>query len=103
MCGGDVRTHFDFSDKVLSHDFAVKGLSQLLVQGILASTFPSKKSGKQLAAVYVPTAPQTKLGYIRIVEVDDFEYTDWTLQQWQLYRIAFGSVSPDRVREAAWE
>jgi hypothetical protein len=71
--------------------------------GILTSTFLSKKSGKQLAAVYVPTAPQTKLGYIRIVEVDDVEYTDWTLQQWQLYQFTFGSVSPDRVLEVVGE
>jgi hypothetical protein len=71
--------------------------------GILTSTFLSKKSGKQLAAVYIPTAPQTKLGYIRIVEVDDVEYTDWTLQQWQLYQFTFGSVSPDRVLEVAGE
>lgn len=71
--------------------------------GILTSTFLSKKSGKQLAAVYVPTAPQTKLGYIRIVEVDDVEYTDWTLQQWQLYQFTFGSVNPDCVLEVAGE
>ncbi len=67
--------------------------------GVLTSTIASSESGKQLAAVYVPTAPQTKLGYIRIVEFDDVEFTDWTLEQWQLYQFTFGAASPGRVHD----
>lgn len=69
--------------------------------GVLTATFASDEPGRQLAAVYVPTAPQTRLGYIRIVSLDAIEFTDWTLKQWQLYQFTFGSVSPDRMREAA--
>ncbi len=43
--------------------------------GILIVTIASRDSGKQQAAVYVPTAPQTKLGLIRIGELDDFQFT----------------------------
>lgn len=71
--------------------------------GVLTSTFTSNESGKLLAAVYVPTAPQTKLGYIRIIEHDEVEFTDWTLKQWQLYQFTFGAASPDRVEELPGE
>jgi uncharacterized membrane protein len=70
---------------------------EVRTMGVLTATFASEESGRQLAAVYVPTAPQTKLGYIRIVELDDVEFTDWTLKQWQLYQFTFGSVSPDEI------
>jgi hypothetical protein len=73
---------------------------EVRTMGVLSATFAAEESGKQLAAVYIPTAPQTRLGYIRIVSLEDIELTDWTLKQWQLYQFTFGSVSPDRITEA---
>jgi hypothetical protein len=70
---------------------------EVRTMGVLTATFASEEPDKQLAAVYVPTAPQTRLGYIRIVSLNDVEFTDWTLKQWQLYQFTFGSVSPDRM------
>ena len=72
---------------------------EVRTMGVLTATFASEDSCNQLAAVYVPTAPQTRLGYIRVVGLDDVEFTDWTLKQWQLYQFTFGSFSPDRIRE----
>lgn len=71
--------------------------AEVRTMGVLTSTFQSEESGKLLAAVYLPTAPQTKFGYIRIVELDRVEFTDWTLKQWQLYQFTFGVVSPEQV------
>ena len=66
--------------------------------GILTSRFSSTSSdGQEWASVYVPTAPNTKLGYIRIVRIDDVEFTDWTLKEWQLYQLTFGAISPDSI------
>lgn len=100
-----------WDDRLLAEVSGAKEKAQVVIvpwpskevrtMGVLTATFASEESGKQLAAVYVPTAPQTKLGYIRIVKLDDVEFTDWTLKQWQLYQFTFGSVSPDRIREAA--
>ncbi len=67
--------------------------------GVLTATLTSKDSDRQLAAVYVPTAPQTRLGYIRVVSLDEVEFTDWTLRQWQMYQLTFGSVSPNQIRD----
>ena len=69
--------------------------------GILTSTFQSQNSEKQLAAVYVSTAPQTKFGYIRVVELADVEFTDWTFRQWQLYQFTFGAASPEQLRDTS--
>ena len=65
--------------------------------GVLTATLDTDQNGRKLAAVYVPTAPQTRLGYIRIVAVDDLEFTNWTLKQWQLYQLTFGSVIPESL------
>ena len=66
--------------------------------GVLTTTFSSENSDQELAAVYVPTAPQTRLGYIRVVPLDSVEFTDWTLKQWQLYQFTFASYSPESLR-----
>lgn len=65
--------------------------------GIQTSTFEAGGDGKQMATVYVPIAPQSQTGYVRIVAVEDLEYTDWTLEQWQLYQLSFGAVNPARL------
>ncbi len=61
--------------------------------GVMTSRFIDG-SGEPVAAVYVPTAPQTRLGYIRIVAIKDVEFTNWTLRQWQVYQLTFGALSP---------
>ena len=69
--------------------------------GVLTSTFASEDSGKQMAAVYVHSAPFNRLGYIRIVAVDDVDPIDWTLDQWQLFQLTYGSSIPDRLTDVA--
>ena len=71
---------------------------EIRTMGVLTATFNSQDSDRKLAAVYVPTAPQTRLGYIRIVALDSVEHTDWTLKQWQLYQFTFASFSPEQFR-----
>lgn len=93
-----------WDDKLLSEVSRAKQRTRIVIlnwpskevrtMGILTATFDANDTSKQMAAVYVPTAPQTKLGYIRIVAIDDLEFTDWTLKQWQLYQLTFGSVNP---------
>ncbi|PHR90796.1 MAG: hypothetical protein COA78_34410 [Blastopirellula sp.] len=63
--------------------------------GILTSTFTADDSGEELAAVYVPTAPSTRYGYIRVVALDEVEITNMTLKEWQLFQLSFGSISPE--------
>lgn len=69
---------------------------EVRTMGLLTSTFTADDSGQQLAAVYVPTAPQTRYGYIRVVSLEEVEFTDLTLKEWQLYQLTFGAGIPDR-------
>ena len=62
--------------------------------GVLTSQFKNPESGQELATVYIPTAPQTRYGYIHVVPVEELELTDWTLKQWQLYQLSFGAARP---------
>lgn len=70
---------------------------EVRTMGVLTATFDADEGSRQMAAVYVPSAPQTRVGYIRIVAVDDLEFTDWTLKQWHLYQLTFGSANPTRL------
>lgn len=70
---------------------------EVRTMGVLTATFDDDGSGRKLAAVYTPTAPQTKFGYVRVVDLEDVEFTDWTLKEWQLYQFTFGSAAPARV------
>jgi hypothetical protein len=76
---------------------------EVRTMGVLTATFTADRADRQLAAVYVPTAPHTRYGYIRVVSVDEVEFTDLTLREWQLYQLTFGSVSPDRIRSSSDE
>lgn len=71
--------------------------------GVLTGSIQSGPSGPQLAAVYIPTAPQAKSGYIRVVAMDDLQFTNWTLQQWQLYQLTFGSMHPPSLDASTGE
>lgn len=96
-----------WDDRLLEEVSAAKSNARIVIinwpshevrtMGVLTSTFAAKDTGTPLAAVYVPTAPQTKLGYIRVVPLEDVEHTDWTLKQWQMYQFTFGSVTPERA------
>lgn len=67
--------------------------------GVLTATLDRDDNGQQMAAVYVPTAPYTRYGYIRIVPSDALELTDWTLKEWQMFQLSFGSMGPKRFRD----
>ncbi len=95
-----------WDDRLLKELSRARGTAQIVLidwpskevrsMGVMTSTFRSRETGEELAAVYVPTAPQTRLGYIRVVPVDSVEMTDWTLKQWQTYQLTFGASCPDQ-------
>jgi uncharacterized membrane protein len=93
-----------WDDRVISEITRAKKKTQIVIinwpnkevrtMGVLTGTFAAMSSDQQLASVYVPTAPQTRYGYIRVVPLEEVEITDWTLKQWQLYQLTFGSAHP---------
>ena len=98
-----------WDDRLISELSTAKSNAQIVIlnwpsgevrtMGVLTSEFSDPATGRRRGAVYVPTAPQTRLGYLRIVDLSDVEFTDWTFREWQLYQVSFGTVSPARFRE----
>ena len=58
---------------------------------------PNGLSGRELAAVYVPTTPNPTSGYLEIVPVELLTPTDWTVDQAMSFLISGGAVAPDTI------
>lgn len=65
--------------------------------GLLMKTMSDASSGTELAAVYVPTAPNPTSGYLEIVPLDQVIATDWTVDEAMNFVISMGAVAPDRI------
>ena len=49
--------------------------------GFVTRIMKDQTSGKELAAVYVPTTPNPTSGYLEIVPVEKLISTDWTVEE----------------------
>jgi uncharacterized membrane protein len=65
--------------------------------GILTRTLRDSDTGEELAAVYVPTAPNPTSGYIEIMPMSRVTHTDWTFDQAMSFIVTGGSSSPDDI------
>lgn len=70
---------------------------ELKAIGLVMKTITDVESGRRLAAVYVPTAPNPTSGYLEIIPVDRLTSTDWTVDQAMNFVMTIGAVSPDHV------
>jgi uncharacterized membrane protein len=52
-------------------------------------------SGRELAAVYVPTTPNPTGGYLEVVPLDKLTATDWSVDQAMAFILSGGAVAPD--------
>lgn len=66
--------------------------------GFVTKVFRDQGSGRELAAVYVPTSPNPTSGYIEIVPLEDVVYTDWTMEEAMSFVVTGGTNAPDTVR-----
>jgi len=65
--------------------------------GFVTRVLTEEGSGRELAAVYVPTTPNPTSGYLEIVPVDRLTQTDWTVDQAMAFIISGGAVAPAAV------
>ncbi len=65
--------------------------------GFVTRTLRDEATGRELAAVYVPTTPNPTGGYLQIVPIEDLIPTDWTVDQAMTFIISGGAVAPDRM------
>lgn len=83
--------------RVVLIDFPMPGMKTI---GFITATIREPGTGQELAAVYVPTAPNPTSGYVEIVRMQDISYTDWTFDQAMAFVITGGTSAPDTIRDA---
>lgn len=71
--------------------------------GFVTKVLHDETSGRELAAVYVPTSPNPTSGYIEIVPLCDVVQTDWTIEEAMSFVMTGGANAPDTVRFQAAE
>ncbi len=65
--------------------------------GFVTQVMKDQKTGKELAAVYVPTTPNPTSGYLEIVPIENLISTDWTIDEAMTFIISGGTVGPKEV------
>ncbi len=66
--------------------------------GFVTKILTDEKTGRELAAVYVPTTPNPTSGYMEIVPLDDLISTDWSMDEAMTFILSAGAVSPDKIK-----
>ena len=82
------------TQRVVLIDFPSPGLKAI---GFVMRTFPDAKTGEELAAVYVPTAPNPTSGYLQIVPFAKLIQSDIQADQAMTMILSGGAVTPDHV------
>jgi uncharacterized membrane protein len=65
--------------------------------GLVTRTFIDKDTGKELAAVYVPTTPNPTSGYLEIVPLDKVTSTTMTVDEAMSFIVSGGAVAPEEM------
>jgi len=71
--------------------------AQMLTVGLVTKVFKDSRSGREVAAVYVPTTPNPTSGYLEIVPTELVQDTGWSVDQAMTFIISGGTVGPDEL------
>lgn len=66
--------------------------------GFVTKVMRDTDTGRELAAVYVPTSPNPTSGYIEIVPLEEVTQTDWTIEQAMSFVMTGGANAPEHVQ-----
>ena len=66
--------------------------------GFITKVMQDADTGRELAAVYVPTSPNPTSGYIEILPLDSVVQTDWTMEEAMTFVVTGGTNAPANVR-----
>ena len=80
------------SQRVVLLDFPHAGIKAI---GFVTRSFHDEATGRELAAVYVPTTPNPTGGYLELVPVELLTPTDWSVDQAMTFILSGGAVSPN--------
>ena len=89
-----LQTKPDGTQRVVLIDFPHTEMKTL---GFVTKVMREVGTGRELAAVYVPTTPNPTSGYLEIVPVEKMTPTDWSVDQAMSFIISGGAVAPDTI------
>lgn len=89
-----LQTKPDGTQRVVLVDFPHTEMKSI---GFVTRVLKEQGTGRELAAVYVPTTPNPTSGYLEIVPVEKITPTDWTVDQAMSFIISGGAVSPETI------
>ncbi|MEO5566110.1 MAG: DUF502 domain-containing protein, partial [Luteimonas sp.] len=89
-----LQTQPDGTQRVVLIDFPHDKMKSV---GFVTRVLREHGTGRELAAVYVPTTPNPTSGYLEIVPVENITPTDWTVDQAMSFIISGGAVSPETI------
>jgi len=81
-------------ERVVLLEYPIQGMK---VVGLVTRTFRDAATGRELAAVFVPTTPNPTSGYLEIVPVDMLTSTDWTIDDAMSFVMSGGAVAPGTI------
>lgn len=70
--------------------------SEMKTVGFVTRIMLDQRTGRKLAAVYVPTTPNPTSGYLEIVPVENTVETNWTIDEAMTFIISGGAVAPEQ-------
>lgn len=82
------------TQRVVLIDFPRPGMK---VAGFVTRVMSEEGSGREMAAVYIPTTPNPTGGYLVVVPVAELTPTDWSMDQAMAFIISGGAVAPDTL------
>ena len=65
--------------------------------GFVMNTFKEESTGRDLVAVFVPTAPNPTSGYLEILPADKTIFVDMTFDQAMAMVVSGGAIGPDKL------
>ena len=89
-----LQTKPDGTQRVVLIDFPHTEMKSI---GFVTRVLREHGTGRELAAVYVPTTPNPTSGYLEIVPVEKITPTDWSVDQAMSFIISGGAVSPETI------
>ena len=89
-----LQTQPDGAQRVVLIDFPHKEMKSV---GFVTRVIREQGTGRELAAVYVPTTPNPTSGYLEIVPVELTTPTDWSVDEAMRFIISGGAVSPESI------
>ena len=89
-----LQTEPGSTQRVVLIDFPHRDMKSV---GLVTRVIKEQGTGRELAAVYVPTTPNPTSGYLEIVPVELLTPTDWTVDQAMSFIISGGAVAPETV------